>query len=181
MAKSIDDERIYLRTSPSNHIPHGMAYVHAIPLVRERIVTDLCCGTGYGTRLLSEAATHVTGYDYSEVAIEYNNTRPLPNVKYVYADVEKLDTIGGDIITCMQGLEHLDDPKALIQKNLDKIWIFALPNDKDNSNEHHHHKITPELIKDWFGEKVQIRLFDDNGQWINYGQDFTNYFGVYRP
>lgn len=30
----IDDERIYLPTFVSNHIPHGMAYVHALPLVR---------------------------------------------------------------------------------------------------------------------------------------------------
>lgn len=177
----IDDERIYLPTSVSNHIPHGMAYVHALPLVRGRTVADLCCGTGYGTRLLSESAISVIGFDYSKDAIDYNNGRKLPNTEFILADVETLDIPDVEVITCMQGLEHLDDPKALIQKNLDKMWVFALPNDQDDTNEHHHHKIDVSTIQDWFGDNVSIRLFDDSGQWIDFGQAFTNYFGVYRP
>jgi 2-polyprenyl-3-methyl-5-hydroxy-6-metoxy-1,4-benzoquinol methylase len=137
----IDDERIYLPTSPSNHIPHGLAYVHALPMVRQRIVADLCCGTGYGTRLLSESAKFVTGYDYSKEAIEYNQTRLLPNVKFVFADVEVERELDVEVITCMQGLEHLEDPRALIHKHLDKVWIVALPHDHNLNNEHHHHLI----------------------------------------
>lgn len=177
----IDDERIYLPTSESNHIPHIFAYMNAVPLVKDRMVVDLCCGTGYGTRLLSEAANYVTGYDYSKDAIKYNQERLLPNTEFIHKDVEKLGKINADVITCMQGLEHLDNPKELIQQNLDKEWIFALPNDQDDSNEHHHHKITPALIQDWFGDKVIIRVFDDNGQWLGFDSHYTNYWGYYRP
>lgn len=178
----IDDERIFLPISPTNHIPHGVAYVHALPIVRNKKVVDLCCGTGYGTRLLSEAATEVLGYDYSKEAIAYNNTRKLDNVTYKLADVEKLSKIDAEVITCMQGLEHLDDPKALIQQNLDKTWVFALPNDENDSNEHHHHRITYEMIQDWFNGRALVDYFDDDGNFSRQKPEhYTNYFGIYRP
>lgn len=176
---SIDDERIYLPTSESNHVAHIMAYMHAVPLVKGRRVVDLCSGTGYGSRLLSEAAHSVLGYDYSPAAIEYSNVRKLPNTTFVQTDVESLGAIEADVITCMQGLEHLDNPKELIQANLDKEWIFALPNDQDDTNDWHHHKITREVIRDWFGDNVLIKTFDDTGQWTE--ENFTNYWGYYRP
>lgn len=179
---AIDDERIFLPTSPSNHIPHGMAYVHALPQVRRRTVTDLCCGTGYGARLLSEAALSVVGYDYSKDAIAYNKTRKLPNVRFALKDVEKIRKIDTDVITCMQGLEHLDNPKKLIQRFMNKEWIVALPNDQDDSNEHHHHKINEDMIVDWFGTRVIIDYFDDDGNYFRQRPDyFTNYFVRYRP
>ena len=179
---AIDDERIFLPTSPSNHVPHGMAYVHALALVAQRNVVDLCCGTGYGTRLLSEAANFVTGYDYSADAIKYNKTRPLPNTNFIKKDVEKIKGLPGTVITCMQGLEHLDDPKSLILRFPDRMWIVALPNDKNDSNEHHHHRITEAMIYDWFGERAIIRYFDDRGNFYHQKpEDYTNYFVIYRP
>lgn len=178
----IDDERIFLPTSPSNHIPHGLAYVQALPMVRQLRVADLCCGTGYGTRLLSEAARFVTGYDYSKTAIAYNRTRKLPNVKYRYSDVEKIKKLDVDVITCMQGLEHLDNPKALIQRFKDRQWAVALPNDGDDSNEHHHHKIDEKMIQDWFNNRAMIDYFDDMGRYERQRfEGFTNYFVRYRP
>lgn len=177
---SIDDERIHLPTSESNHVDHIMAYMYAIPLVKGKMVADLCCGTGYGTRLLSEAADTVIGYDYSKDAIDYCNSRKLPNTRYHQADVERLNHISTDVITCMQGLEHLDDPKDVIRKNLDKEWIFALPYDRDDTNLHHHHKITPDTIRDWFGESVTIRYFID-GQWVGPNDYYTNFWGHYKP
>ena len=177
---SIDDERIYLPDSPGNHLPHIFAYMHAVPMVKRKNVIDLCCGTGYGTRLLSESARAVLGLDYSEIAIDYCNSRALPNVDYNCADIEKYN-FDGDIITCMQGLEHLDNPKALIAKNLDKPWIFALPYDRNDTNEHHHHRITPDLIQDWFSNKASIRYFDDSAQFVESIDFCTNFFGVYHP
>lgn len=178
----IDDERIYLRTSPSNHIPHGLAYVHALPMVRQRTVVDLCCGTGYGTRLLSESATSVLGIDYSPDAIKYNNTRKLDNVEYKLADVETIKELDCDVITCMQGLEHLDNPKELISRFIDRVWIVALPYDKNDDNEHHHHRIDEKMIQDWFNGKAMIDYFDDMGRYENTRfEDFTNFFVRYRP
>jgi trans-aconitate methyltransferase len=177
----IDDERIHLPTSESNHVAHIMAYMQAVPIVKERLVVDLCCGTGYGTRLLSESAHTVIGYDYSEDAINYNNKRKLPNTEFHKCNVEELDDIRADIITCMQGLEHLDDPKALIQRNLHREWIFALPNDQNDSNEYHHHRITPDVIRDWWGDNVLIKYFNGEGQWVRPNEYYTNFWGYYQP
>lgn len=178
----IDEERIFLPDSPANHIPHGVAYVHALPIVRNQNVVDLCCGTGYGTRLMAEAANRVTGYDYSETAINYANRFDQPKLRFFTADVEQLDKIEASVITCMQGLEHLNDPKGLIQKNLDKTWVFALPNDTDLNNEHHHHKITMAVIQDWFKGNAMVDYFDDYGNFSKTEPEwFTNFFGVYKP
>lgn len=179
---SIDDERIFLPTSPANHLAHALAYAHALPFVRGRKVADLCCGTGYGTRLLSEAANWVTGYDYSEDAIKYNNERKLYNTEFIQTDVEKLTELDVDIITCMQGLEHLDKPKELIARFRDTMWLFALPNDMDDTNEHHHHKITERMIRDWFGANIRLYRFDDAGNWnLPESEYFSNWFGVFYP
>lgn len=178
----IDEERIYFPDAGANIVAHVAPYMKALPFVRGRKVIDLCCGTGHGTRLLSEAAKSVIGLDYSETAIEYCESRELPNVDYFCVDVEKHDFEGSDVITCMQGLEHLEDPKALIQKHLDKMWIFALPNDTDLSNKHHHHKITMAVIQDWFNGKAMVDYFDDDGKFSKSEPEwFTNYFGIYRP
>lgn len=178
---AIDDERIHLPTSESNHVAHAVAYAWALPIVKGRSVVDLCCGTGYGTRLLSEAAHTVVGYDYSKDAIKYCNQRKLPNTQFELADVEKIKDIQADVITCMQGLEHLDNPKELIRRNLDKEWIFALPNDQNDSNEWHHHRITPDVIRDWWGDNALIKYFDGDGQWVEPSEHYTNFWGYYRP
>jgi len=186
VSDEIDGERIYLQSSSNNnHLPHVIAYAVALPFVVGKKVVDLCCGTGYGTRLLSEAAISVIGVDYSKTAITYNESRPLSNVKYAHADVEDFgkDAIDADVITCMQGLEHLEDPKTLIKNNLDKMWIIAVPNDKDETNEFHHHQIDEAMIKDWFGDRsIDLQYFNDAGQ-FSHAPDiwYTNFFVIYRP
>jgi trans-aconitate methyltransferase len=180
----IDGERIYFPTAESNHIPHVFAYMMALPRVKGKMVADLCCGTGHGTRLLSEAAASVMGFDYSSKATAYCRSRSLPNVDYFTTDVETLPgDIQADVFTSMQGLEHLDNPKALIDKYKDKEWIVALPNDGDNTNSHHHHKITVDTIFDWFGkDDIRIWYFDDRAKYDSKPFDgFTNYLVFYTP
>lgn len=179
---AIDGERMFLpSTGNNNHMSHIVAYARAVPRVVGKKVTDLCCGTGYGTRMLSEAAENVLGIDYSESAIAYNNTRPMPNVVYGLLDIENMGRLNTEIITCMQGLEHLDNPKQLIQDNLDKTWIIAVPNDGDDTNIHHHHKINENMIYDWFNGDVSIEYFDDFGNFSSTPPEwYTNFYCVHE-
>lgn len=180
---NIDAERIYLPTGGTNVAPHAFAYAIALGYVQGKKVLDICCGTGYGTKLIAEAAKHVIGIDYSNTAIAYALRSKPDNCVFLCKDAESdlpLKSYNPDVITCMQGLEHLDNPKALIEKYKDKTWIFALPNGGEDI-ENHHYNITEELIRDWFGQDVKIKyfndlcyMFDDTSQW------YTNFIGVYN-
>lgn len=174
-------EQLWLNSpdSRTNILPHVLAYAHALPNVWGKRVADLCCGTGYGTKLLAEVAK-VDGFDISEDTIKF----AIQGDKFPFffvEDVEQGDYSSYEAITCMQGLEHLDNPKGLIAKYLDKLWVVALPNDQNDSNPYHHHRITTELIRDWFDD-VDIHYFDDSGRWEPQPfNNFTNFFAVYKP
>lgn len=170
----MDKEQIWLKTASGNILPHCIAYAYATQYVQNRKVADLCCGTGYGTKLLNEVG-HAVGYDTDKEAIAY--AKRDGRTTFYLQDVETADLSEYDVITCMQGLEHLDDPKALINKYKDKIWIFSLPFDQNDSNPYHHHRITTEVIHDWFGD-CKVNYYDDCGNWTDKDGYYTNFFGV---
>jgi len=181
----IRGERVYMRAEDQkpNLVPHGLAYVLALPYVQNKKVLDLCCGTGYGTKLLAEAAEHVIGLDYSDTATEYANQSKPDNVEFLTRDVEgePLTSYQPEVITCMQGLEHLDDPRALVERYGDCLWVFALPHGGETV-EHHHYSINEHLIQTWFGGLARLQYFDDQGHlYDSLPDDFTNFFGIYMP
>lgn len=178
----INDDLLEERADWHEETNFKFPYEKALNYVKGKRVVDLCCGTGQGTRLLSTEAKSVVGYDYSETAIKRCLEDRPKNTIFMIQDVEDedLDLSPYQVITCMQGLEHLNNPKKLIEKYKDKVWIFALPNeDGAPLIVHHKVKVTDELIKDWFGNKVKVRHFDDGGGWEP--DNFTNFFGVYKP
>lgn len=181
MRDTIDGERIFLPNGGNNAAPHALAYALALKYVQNKKVLDICCGTGYGTKLLAEAAAHVIGIDYSETAIDYALRSKPDNCEFLLKDADKdlpLKSFEPDIVTCMQGLEHLDDPKGLIEKYKDKVWVFALPNG-GHGIEHHHYDVTEELIRYWFGD-VHLRYFNDDCYLMDSPGGHTNFIGVYN-
>lgn len=188
MAKVSDDirgERVFMQTEDQrpNLIPHGLAYVLALPHVQGKKVLEVGCGTGYGTKLIAEAAEHIIGVDYSETAIGYAAKWRPNNCEFLCLDADEdlpLKSYKPEVIVAMQALEHLEDPKKLIEKYKDCIWVFALPNGGEQV-EHHHYSINEELIQEWFSGKARLQYFDDHGHLHDRPFDgFTNFFGVYR-
>lgn len=185
---TVDDdirgERVLMKTPDQkpNLIPHGLAYVLALPHVQGKKVLEVGCGTGYGTKLLAESAQHIIGIDYSTTAIGYASQWKPGNCEFLCKDAETdlpLKSFDPDVIVAMQALEHIDKPRDLISKYRDKVWVFALPNGGE-SVDHHHHSVSELLIEYWFGKKVPLRYFDDWGNiYDTPDSDFTNFFGVY--
>lgn len=185
MAQVDDDirgERVYMKTPDQkpNLIPHGLAYVLALPYVQNKKVLELACGTGYGTKLLAEAAEHIIGIDYSKTAIDYALKWKPDNCEFLCKDAETdlpLRSYQPDVIVAMQALEHFDNPKKIIDLYKDCLWIFALPNGGEGVE--HHHSINEHLIQTWFGGLARFQYFNDRGYLSDTPDDFTNFWGIY--
>lgn len=100
---------------------HLQRYRFACGYVQDKIVTDVACGTGYGSHILKleGLAKSVTGMDIDEEAIGYA-TRKY-SVDGVGFKVASADNTGEqassyDAIISFETIEHVPDDEALIEE-----------------------------------------------------------------
>lgn len=135
MTQNVDLEEIARFDQVAAHWwdPEGdFRALHDINPLRAAYVDERTCGVagkrlldiGCGGGLMAEAMAHrgaeVLGLDRSEVAIEvarqHAQASGLDTVTYQLTSVEDLDEPEGfDIITCLEMLEHVPDPDAIIR------------------------------------------------------------------
>jgi 2-polyprenyl-3-methyl-5-hydroxy-6-metoxy-1,4-benzoquinol methylase len=80
-----------------------------------KVVLDMACGSGYGSKFLKEAgASSVVGVDLNGSAIEYAKVRyPCPGVEFICADATTFQSPHTfDLIACFETIEHVPDPLA---------------------------------------------------------------------
>jgi 2-polyprenyl-3-methyl-5-hydroxy-6-metoxy-1,4-benzoquinol methylase len=131
---------------------HIHRYEFAARLCAGRRVLDLCCGTGYGSRILARAATAVHGVDVSEEALTTARSElqddERARVSFERADalayLRRLPADGFDVIVCLEGVEHVADPDALVSElvrlaEAGTVLIVSLPNSRgfEERNEFH--------------------------------------------
>lgn len=104
---------------------HIIRYVFAYPYVENKKVLDVACGIGYGTKILSEKANFVVGWDYSKEAImlakQYYQTH---NCSFAIVDAEKELPKDNkfDTIVSFETIEHLSNGEHFLNK-LIKILV----------------------------------------------------------
>jgi 2-polyprenyl-3-methyl-5-hydroxy-6-metoxy-1,4-benzoquinol methylase len=77
-------------------------------------VIDMACGEGYGADLLARAATSVIGVDANPDAYEHARLRyRRQNLRFEREPIETF-TAGADAVVCLQTIEHLQDPDAVL-------------------------------------------------------------------
>jgi len=95
------------------HIEHMMRYLFASQYVRDKMVLDIACGSGYGSNELLEAgARRVIGIDISVETIEYcKKTYPNTNLEFMVGGVEKIPVANNsiDVIVSFETIEHVDE------------------------------------------------------------------------
>lgn len=83
-------------------------------------VLDAACGTGYGSRLLSEAgASRVVSVDVSpDAPLEAARSGDLGRLRFVRADVTRLPFRGSafDLYVSFETLEHVESDEALLDE-----------------------------------------------------------------
>jgi SAM-dependent methyltransferase len=93
-----------------------------------RRALDVGCGRGVFARLLAGLAEHVDAVDRSTEMISVAQTHPLPNVRYINADVRELDLTGYDFISCIAAIHHLPfaETVALLRNALNPGGVLAI-------------------------------------------------------
>lgn len=101
--------------------PLRMGFVNEHTELKDKQVLDLGCGGGILSETLTKAGAHVTAIDLSEEAItaakQHARESNLP-IDYRVESVEALaksNPQSFDVITCMEMLEHVPDPAAILK------------------------------------------------------------------
>lgn len=90
---------------------HLARYIACVPLVRQKAVIDVACGSGYGSRVLAETAERVLGVDISGAAVQYaRETYSAPNVTFQIGSVEEIPAPAEafDFLVSFETIEHVD-------------------------------------------------------------------------
>jgi len=113
-------------------------YIFASFFTRNKRILDIACGSGFGSFMLAQEASQVTGVDISAESINYaQGCFVAPNLKYRVGDAVsvQLPLKYFDCIVSFQTIEHLDSPGDFLD-NLsqvlkdDGLIVLATPNKK---------------------------------------------------
>ncbi|MEA2311101.1 MAG: hypothetical protein QOE28_1069, partial [Solirubrobacteraceae bacterium] len=125
---------------------HVHRYELAAALCEGLDVLDLCCGTGYGSRVLASRARSVLGVDVSPEAVADAGTGE--GLSFEAADalafLRATGTERFGAIVCFEGIEHVPDPEALVAE-LARLaeggvkLVISLPNSKGFEEENEFH------------------------------------------
>ena len=101
--------------------PLRLEWINArVPLAGKQ-VCDVGCGGGILAESIAKKGATVTGIDLSEKALKVADLHSLESgikVRYVLIAAEELATREAgqyDVVTCMEMLEHVPDPAAIVQ------------------------------------------------------------------
>jgi 2-polyprenyl-6-hydroxyphenyl methylase/3-demethylubiquinone-9 3-methyltransferase len=101
--------------------PLRLNWIHEKNPLHDKTIIDIGCGGGILTESMAKLGAHVTGIDMSQGAINVANLHQLESgvqVEYLLKTAEKMAEErpeNYDIVTCMEMLEHVPDPAAVIR------------------------------------------------------------------
>lgn len=101
--------------------PLRLAWINDTCSLANKTVIDIGCGGGILSESMAKLGAHVTGIDMSQGAINVAELHQLETgvpVEYLLRTAEDIakDRPGNyDVVTCLEMLEHVPDPAAVIQ------------------------------------------------------------------
>ncbi|MES1225296.1 MAG: methyltransferase domain-containing protein, partial [Bacteroidota bacterium] len=128
---------------------HLHRYYNALKLVKGKIVLDIACGEGYGTKILSKNANKVFGVDIDSASIDHaKKTYRENNIEFICGSVKNIPLADNsvDVVVSFETIEHIDEETqnnflAEIKRVLKKggALIISTP-DKANYTDRYSHK-----------------------------------------
>jgi 2-polyprenyl-6-hydroxyphenyl methylase/3-demethylubiquinone-9 3-methyltransferase len=114
--------------------PHRLDWIDGLTALGDKTVLDVGCGGGILTEAMAHRGAHVTGIDLAEKPLQIARSHAMAvpiDVRYAHSNAEDwADTHAGeyDIVTCMEMLEHVPDPKAVVGACATLVrpggWVF---------------------------------------------------------
>ncbi len=133
-------ERVDLSNIGITVFEHVNRYIFAANFVKNKIILDAACGTGYGSNYLSNYATTVYGIDIDDETIEknkkiYNKNNLIFSIGSIY-NLPYNDNMF-DVIVSFETIEHVDDGNKVLSEfkrvlKSDGILIISTPNKQIN-------------------------------------------------
>jgi SAM-dependent methyltransferase len=167
-------ERLSLDAISANTLiasEHVHRYALAARLCAGMRVVDLACGSGYGSAILSETATAVTGIDVDKATVDVARATVGRDNDVAFEAADALEFLGRelngdyDAIVCFEGLEHFPDPESVLgrlehQATEGMKVIISVPNSKgfEEENQFHVTDYGYEQARDAFGRFDEVTL-----------------------
>jgi 2-polyprenyl-3-methyl-5-hydroxy-6-metoxy-1,4-benzoquinol methylase len=158
---------------------HISRYQAALPLVRDKVVLDIACGSGYGSKLLANTAKQVYGVDISETAVAYAQTHfGASHVSYQVGSGTDLPLGDGsvDVVVTFETIEHIADYRRFMSeaKRVLKpggLMILSTPNDLEfaEGNHFHIHEFTRDELKSLVDDYFRHSAAYYQGTWVYAG------------
>jgi 2-polyprenyl-6-hydroxyphenyl methylase / 3-demethylubiquinone-9 3-methyltransferase len=101
--------------------PLRLEWINARAPLAGKAVADIGCGGGILSEAMAKKGAKVTGIDLSEKALKVADLHSLESgvqVRYELISAEQLaarEAGSFDVVTCMEMLEHVPDPAAVVQ------------------------------------------------------------------
>lgn len=123
-------------------VEHYHRYLMARKFAQGKKVLDVACGEGYGSYLLSEVASSVTGVDISEETIEHaTNSYQRTGLTYLQGNAAKIPVADGsiDLVVSFETIEHHDRHEEMMLEisrvlQQDGLLIISSPDKKEYSD-----------------------------------------------
>lgn len=161
--KSKGKERLYQRYNLCNTI------------IKDKIVADIPCGTGWGTSLLKRYKK-VFAFDISEEAVAYAKKHfAKKNIEYAIGNMVKipLEDNSIDVLCCIEGFEHisresgllfLEEAKRVLRNNGKLVLTSPIldENGKDSGNPYHIHEYDSSDLIDLMNKNFIIDFLELN-------------------
>ena len=112
------------------YLRHLKAYEYAKTFVVNKKVLEIGCGSGYGSKYLSEYANSITTVDIDNDSLEYaKNNNTNVNIEYIHANILdrlKITENTYDVVISFQVIEHINPAESKVY--LSEIKRLLKPN-----------------------------------------------------
>ncbi|MEI2737654.1 MAG: class I SAM-dependent methyltransferase [Chitinophagaceae bacterium] len=135
-------ERLEPGVFTETSIEHLHRYAIAMEFAAGKKVLDIACGEGYGSKLLSKIADHVTGVDINaDIINDAKEKYQSKNLQFLTGTVEDIPAADGqfDIVVSFETIEHTTGHEKMISEikrvlKPEGLLIISTPDKKNYSD-----------------------------------------------
>ena len=171
----IDEQRAVMPNIEKVIKAHLGRYRFARSLLSETdVVLDIACGSGYGSKMMSEVCRKVYGVDVSDEAIQHaKDNYSAENIEFVKCGMEDLTVgVSVDAIISFETLEHVANGteefmKAFTLLKPGGLCVISVPVRNIPTNRFHINNYSlddfEKFLEKYFGNRYTLFYQDDDG------------------